>query len=137
MVRALAAQILVSLARLPAHSTGDTSENRVAATCREIGETFYDEWDLDRAAGHAGLSRRRFSELFRAQTSESFGNYLIRLRLRHAAALLCAREHSILGVIFSCGFNDVSHFYRLFRSHFGLPPKAWLARQARNSSLAG
>ncbi|NBX60141.1 MAG: helix-turn-helix domain-containing protein, partial [Opitutaceae bacterium] len=53
------------------------------------------------------------------------------LRLAHAAMLLQRGEHSIMGVMFSCGFNDVSHFYRMFRQRYGAAPRAWLARSAR------
>jgi AraC-like DNA-binding protein len=48
--------------------------------------------------------------------------------LAHAAKLLRGREHSLLGVIFTCGFNDVSHFYRMFRRRYGAAPGAWLSR---------
>ncbi|MBI2497384.1 MAG: helix-turn-helix transcriptional regulator [Opitutae bacterium] len=127
-VRTLAAQILVLLARLPARETGNAAAQRVAAVAREIGETFYDEWSLERAAGRAGLSRRRFSELFRAVIGCSFWEHLNAQRLTHAARLLQAGEHSILGVMFSCGYNDTTHFYRSFRARYGAPPRAWLAR---------
>lgn len=141
-VRALAAQTLVLLARLAPAAQGDDSERRVAAVVREIEETFYDDWNLDRAAARAGLSRRRFSALFREQAGEAFLEYLVRLRLGHAARLLRAGEHSVTGVIFSCGFNDVSHFYRLFRAAYGAPPGEWLknetnARHRRGRSRAG
>lgn len=125
-VRSLAAQILVMLLRVPPRPHGDAAPQRVAAVAREMAESFFESWDLDRAAARAGLSRRRFSELFRLQFQETFFNYLLRLRLDHAARLLRAREHSVLGVMFSCGFNDLSHFYRLFRARFGCPPKRWL-----------
>ncbi|ACB76166.1 helix-turn-helix transcriptional regulator [Opitutus terrae] len=129
-IRALAAQIFVMLLRVPARPGGDTAPQRVAAVGREIRETFYNAWDLDGAAARAGLSRRRFSALFRAEFNETFSDYLLRLRLDHAARLLRTREHSVMGVMFSCGFNDLSHFYRLFRARFGSPPKRWVLDQA-------
>ncbi len=125
IVRSIAAQILVSLTRLPTRAAGDQAPVRVAAVAREMEESFFDEWSLDRAAARAGLSRRRFSQLFREAQGVTFCDALNRLRLKHAATLLRAGEHSVTGVMFSCGFNDVSHFYRLFREEFGRPPKAW------------
>ncbi|MGH8017324.1 MAG: helix-turn-helix domain-containing protein, partial [Opitutaceae bacterium] len=89
---------------------------------RAFEETFFDEWSLDRAASRAGLSRRRFSELFRIETSDTLLGHLTEVRLQHARRLLRAGEHSVMGVMFSCGFNDVSHFYRLYRRRFGEPP---------------
>ena len=126
-VRTLAAQTLVLLARLPTDGGGATAAERVAAVTREIEETFFDEWDLDRAAARASLSRRRFSELFRVGKACTFWEFLNERRLEHAARLLRTGENSVTGVAFSCGFNDLSHFYRLFRARFKRPPRAWLA----------
>jgi AraC-like DNA-binding protein len=125
-VRALAMQIILLLARLPPSVAKDNAEQRVAAVSREVEEMLYDEWNLDRAALRAGLSRRRFSDLFRKQHGVTFKERLVDLRLTHAARLLRAGEHSTMAVMFSCGFNDLSHFYRLFRQRFGAAPKAWL-----------
>lgn len=127
-VRTNAAQILVHLARLPARGAGDDAVRRVAAVVREIDETFFDAWNLDRAARRAGLSRRRFSELFRVTTGRTFWEHLNESRLAHAARLLRAGEHSITGVMFSCGFNDMSHFYRAFRAKYGAAPRTWLKK---------
>ncbi|MGH7955490.1 MAG: hypothetical protein ACREH8_00590, partial [Opitutaceae bacterium] len=87
-VRSLAAQTVVLLARLPTRRVGDDTIQRVDAVIREISETFYDEWNLDRAATRAGLSRRRFSELFREVVGRTFGEHLNELRLNYAAQLL-------------------------------------------------
>jgi AraC-like DNA-binding protein len=122
-LHALAAQILVALARLPARASRvDTAERRVQTVARELAETFYDDWSLDRAAARAGLSRRRFSELFRAHAGETFLDRLSTLRLEHAADLLRQSQHSVTGVAFSCGYRDLSHFYRVFRRRYGCPP---------------
>jgi AraC-like DNA-binding protein len=71
------------------------------------------------------MSRRHFSKLFRAVTGHSFLEELTSLRMRHAAVLLRAGTHSVLGAAFSSGYGDLSHFYRLFRAYHGKPPGAW------------
>lgn len=128
-VRTTAAQLLVLLARQQTASSADSTRMRVAAVARELDETFFDEWNVDRAAVRAGVSRRRFTALFREATGQSFSGALHTLRLEHAARLLRQGEHSVLGVMFSCGYTDVSHFYRLFRRRFGHPPKQWLVQE--------
>jgi AraC family L-rhamnose operon regulatory protein RhaS len=130
-IRAIAAQTLVLLARLPVEGGGATAAERVAAVTREIDETFFDPWDLDRAAARAGVSRRRFTDLFRAAAGRTFWDFLNERRLAHAAHLLRTGENSLIGVAFSCGYNDLSHFYRLFRRRYQSPPRAWLLGQAK------
>lgn len=128
-LRAAAENILVALARQPAVTPADRTSRRVAAVARELAETFYDPWSLERAAARAGLSRRHFSKLFREQIGRSFLEQLTELRLTHAAGLLQDNRHSIIGAAFSSGYGDLSHFYRLFRARFGQPPRAWLEKK--------
>jgi AraC-like DNA-binding protein len=61
----------------------------------------------------------------------TFWDYLNGRRLDHAAKLLRAGELSVTGVMFSCGFNDLSHFYRMFRQRHGLAPKKWAEQVAK------
>ncbi|MBK8856313.1 MAG: AraC family transcriptional regulator [Opitutaceae bacterium] len=127
-LRAAAENILVAVARSPADAPADAATQRVAAVVGEIAGTFYEPWSLERACRRAGMSRRHFSKLFRAQTGKSFLDHLTTLRLDHAAALLRDNRHSIIGAAFSSGYGDLSHFYRLFRARFGQPPRAWLEK---------
>ena len=124
-LRAAAENILVALARLPAKIAADAATERVTAVARELVETFYEPWGLERACARAGMSRRHFSKLFREHTGRSFLEQLTELRLTHAADLLRQHRHSVIGAAFSSGYGDLSHFYRLFRARFGEPPRAW------------
>jgi len=108
---------------------------RVAAVAREMEVSFYEEWNQDRAAIRAGVSRRHFSMLFRKPCGRTFWERLTDLRLIHATQLLRKGDHSVTGAVFACGFGDVSQFYRLFRAHYGLPPKQWsLATRSTRSA---
>ena len=124
---AAAGNILVSLARLPLSPATDQARRRVEAVAREVAETFYEAWSLERACARAAMSRRHFSKLFRAVTGRTFLEELTERRLAHAAQLLRAGRHSVLGAAFSSGYGDLSHFYRLFRARHGQPPGAWAA----------
>lgn len=133
--RALALQVFVHLARLPRSAVVEDTSSRVATVAREIAETFFDRWTVDGAAARAGVSRRHFTAQFRAVTGQTFWDYLTAVRLAHAAQLLERGEHSVTGVIFACGFGDVSQFYRLFRARYGKPPKAWAEKSGATSRL--
>jgi hypothetical protein len=133
VLQALAAEVLVLLARLPAMDAERSSRRRVQAVVRELEETFFEPWTVERAAQRAGLSRRRLTTLFRDVTGQSLGERITALRLAHAARLLASGDHSILGAMFSSGFGDASHFYRVFRARFGVPPGRWRQVSARRS----
>ena len=122
-------EILLALYSYRHHVIEQRSEERVAAFYRSLGERVHERWSVDRAAAETRLSRRRFTELFRRVAGEPFSLHLQRLRLETACELLIEEEQSIAGAAFSCGFEDLSHFYRSFRRHFGVPPGQWVQRQ--------
>lgn len=125
-VRAMAMQVLVAADRHVAGPREDTTEERVARVQRQVRETFFEPWTIDRAASRAGLSRRQFTLRFKELTGDTFVAHLNGLRLAHAERLLRGRGHSVTGAAFSAGFEDLSHFYRLFRGQHGMPPRRWL-----------
>jgi AraC-like DNA-binding protein len=129
-LRAEASRLLVLFARSGQRRESHNARQRVAAVLAHVEDHFYEEWDLDAVAERAGISRRRFSQLCREITGKTFLESLTEWRLVHAARLLQGGEHTIIGAAFSSGFPDLSHFYRLFRKHFGKPPGAWLREDA-------
>ena len=49
--------------------------------------------------------------------------YIKNLRLENAAARLAKGENSILEISMSCGFSNLSYFYREFKKKYGMTPK--------------
>lgn len=77
---------------------------------------------LDELARSANLSKTHFSCLFRTQTGDSPGRYLMRLRMKKAAELLTTSTLSVKEVMASVGFNDKSDFVRSFKKAYGAAP---------------
>jgi AraC-like DNA-binding protein len=98
---------------------------KVESYIRELRTTFCEPDTLDAVASRLGLSRRRFTQLFREFTGESWLSNLRRLRLEHAKRLLRDPGNSIAAVAFECGFEDLSHFYRSFKTHARKAPRQW------------
>jgi len=120
-------RILVELARWPASSESSPPESRqrVHMCVREMERGFWREQDIDSVARRAGLSRRRFTQIFRELEGESWHARLTRLRLAHAARLLRTTNLSVRAVAFESGYADLSHFYRAFRDMHEAPPAAF------------
>jgi AraC-like DNA-binding protein len=107
---------------------GALAEARVAAYRREMERTFFHPQSLDEVAARLGLSRRRFTQLFRAAAGESWLQHLHRHRLAHARRLLSETSRSVASIGYECGFEDLTTFYRAFKSAENTSPLAW--RQA-------
>lgn len=86
--------------------------------------------DLQRVAKECGYSRNQISYLLNQVLGQSFYRYVNQARLQHLLAALdqAVPPLRIDELAFAAGFNSLSAFYKCFREHTGLSPKAY-ARQ--------
>lgn len=124
--------ILVTLARRWSAERRDSPECRqrerepgIRQALLYIDHHFREPLSLAEAAQQAHLSPNYFSERFHQTAGQSFQRYLQTRRLRFAHSLLAATSLPITEVCHASGFNNLSHFGRVFRRHFGQSPSAW------------
>ena len=91
---------------------------------------------LDEAASVCGLSRSRFSNLFRAVMGDSFGKFALRTRLSGAMRELGATSKLIKAIGTDWGFADKAHFAHAFRRQFGCSPTAFREQAGGRSGTA-
>jgi AraC family L-rhamnose operon regulatory protein RhaS len=131
MMHGFALQLLVSLLRAQNSTVPDVetsalaSKTRIYSYLQELERTFYRAQTIDSAAASLGLSRRRFTMLFREVAGDSWLSHLRKLRIQHAQRLLQESNRTVLAIAFECGFEDVSSFYRAFKSVTGHSPDGW------------
>jgi AraC-like DNA-binding protein len=77
---------------------------------------------LQEIAEASGLSAPYFSSIFKEEMGENLSNYLNRLRVEKAAALLMESELSLSEIAGTCGFEDQSWFSKIFKSYTGVSP---------------
>ena len=104
-------------------STNATS--KVSDYVSNLAITFCLPDTLDDATQRAGVSRRRFTQLFREITGQAWHPYVQELRVKHAKHLLRTTDRPVLAIAFECGFEDASTFYRAFKKATGVPPLLW------------
>ena len=98
-----------------AHPAGSTTSiARMRAYVQDLDQHFFEATNLNDAAARLGISRRRFTQLFRQVTGSSWLAHIRRLRIAHARRLLVQTTRTVLSIAFECGFEDLSTFYRAF-----------------------
>lgn len=60
--------------------------------------------------------------LFKKETNTTMQQYLIKIRLKHAANLLMENKLSVNEIAYLCGFNDALYFSAKFKQHYTLSP---------------
>jgi len=109
----------------------------LAAYFRKIGESdgpsvaeimeanFRYNLSLDEYAKLCHRSLSSFKREFQSYFNESPGKWLLQKRLDYSAALLRSSKMNVTEVAFESGFEDVSHFSRVFKERFRVPPMTY------------
>lgn len=103
------------------------AEARVTEIVRAIERDPAAPLNLDGLAAAAGLSRYHFLRSFRQVTGVTPHQFILRTRLRNAAARLATGTEKVIGVAFGSGFGDLSNFNQAFRREFGTNPRRFRA----------
>ena len=77
---------------------------------------------LNDLAQAANLTPNYFCRFFQKVTHRSPIDYLNRYRIEMASIQLMKTTNSITDIAFSCGFNDLSYFIKLFHRYKGMAP---------------
>ena len=78
-------------------------------------------------AGQLGVSTRTLNRIFSGE-GETVMQRLLKERVDAAAKLLAARQarsRTITDIAFACGFNDLTHFSRVFGDEMDMTPSKW------------
>lgn len=119
----------------PATSRLGLSPRQLSTMAQDLEHYFHQqrpyldpELDLQQVADASGYSRNQISYLLNQVLGQSFYRYVNQARLQHLLASVGdgRGEASIDDLAFSAGFNSLSAFYKAFREHTGLTPKAYL-----------
>jgi AraC family transcriptional regulator len=92
-----------------------------------IANSLEENISLSQLAAIAGMSPHYFSELFKQSTGRTPHNYVVRERIERAKQRLRDPKCSIIEAGLDAGFQDSSHFARLFRRLEGITPSRFRA----------
>ena len=73
----------------------------------------------------AGRSPEHVSRVFHQTMGQTLNQYITQLRLEYAERELVCTSTPILEVAQDCGYESLSHFYRLFSNRYGVPPRKY------------
>ena len=129
-------EILITLLRAAERNvvSDNSSQKRVEAILEHMKQNFSQPYSLPDVAAEIHLSERHFTNLCRKVTGMSFRKYLEELRLERAKELLNTTNMPATAIAFEVGYEELSTFYRAFKSRFSLSPIAYKNRHASNSA---
>ncbi len=103
-------------------------DSRITGLIAYLEEHYAEDMTLKELAGRSYLSEGQLSRIFKQQMGTSIITYLNRIRMIHACQLLTGTNKKIADIANSCGFNNISHFNRVFHSYLHCSPREYRSR---------
>lgn len=102
---------------------GNEKDNRhFAEVFKHILTNYNKRIKISSPAGILGLNDTAFSHYFKKRTGKSFTEFINRLRLHEADALIRHTSKKIARISQECGFNNLSNFNRIYKSWKKMSP---------------
>lgn len=87
-----------------------------------VRKNFKQQITLDEISGKVSMTVPAFCRYFKKVTGKTFTQFVNEFRIVHATKLLAENPTSITDICFESGFNNFSHFNKLFKKFTGKSP---------------
>jgi len=88
---------------------------------------------LEEVASLANMSTSAFCRYFKQRTRKTYIAFLNEVRIAQACKLLLNQDLTIAQICYQCGFNNLSHFNRVFKNINNVSPKDYRKSRFRLS----
>ncbi len=101
---------------------GGSKQARIARVVDHITKNFFEIFSVSQAADMANMTEITFSRNFQAVTGHSFVDFLNRIRIGQACAMLYASDAQITSIAQEAGYKNLANFNRHFLKVKGMTP---------------
>jgi AraC family L-rhamnose operon transcriptional activator RhaR/AraC family L-rhamnose operon regulatory protein RhaS len=115
--------------------TAGDGVHRLALAVSHLERNFLEALRLEDLSARCGLSARQFLRVFKEHYGATPIDYVLRLRVHHAARLLQTTRAAVIDIAGASGFSDGNYFARQFRRVMGASPREY--REANEKSRVG
>lgn len=102
-----------------AFETKPQDSQKIDIIFKYINANFTNQISLDEISDQVSMTVPAFCRYFKKVTGKTFTKLVNEYRVVHATKLLYESQMSITDVCFECGFNNFSHFNKLFKEFTG------------------
>ncbi|MDR2448252.1 MAG: AraC family transcriptional regulator [Treponema sp.] len=127
--RGLLLLIIHRLLELTVYNTNASDEDyRIQKAIRYITQHYTERLTVKKLSIIAGLNAAYFGVLFKRATGLTVNRYIAATRVQKAKNLLQSGGCSVQDAAEYCGYCDVFHFYKQFKSIVGVPPSRYIPK---------
>ncbi|MFI5124477.1 MAG: AraC family transcriptional regulator [Chitinophagales bacterium] len=119
-------------------SKGFTASNsqdtdKINIVLQYIMDNYKNEIYVEEIASRLNMSIASFSRYFKHHTRKTFSDYVTEIRIGHACRLLMENNYNVSEICYLSGFENLSNYYRHFKKHVQVSPKAYKQRFLSNA----
>ena len=103
-------------------SQTDDIQSAIESAAKYIDEHCHEALDLDQMAKSSGYSKYFFIKQFQKFMNSTPYQYLLKCRIYKSCQLLLFTNESLNQIMFECGFENETTFYRVFKSQIHKTP---------------
>lgn len=104
---------------------GADTINNLQKVIHYIKNNYSHDIPLDELAQEAHMSRSHFCRQFKEFTNLTPMEYLNRFRIMKCCEYLTSTDWDIKKIIYTCGYNNISYFNRVFKKEIGCTPSEY------------
>ncbi len=114
----------------------ETEGIRISKIYNYILDNFGNGVTLEDVAKEAYMTPQAFCRYFKKHTRHTFVSFLNEVRINEACKLFSSGDYgSIAAIAYSCGFNSITNFNRVFKNTTGQSPSTYIASLKRSVEL--
>jgi len=102
-----------------AFETKPQDSSKIDIIFKYVNNNFKNHISLDEIADKVSMTVPSFCRYFKKATGKTFTKLVNEYRVVHATKLLSEKQSSITDICYECGFNNFSHFNKLFKEITG------------------
>ncbi len=106
----------------------ETENERMRKILEFTLENYKEDISLDTIAEIANLTVPSFCRYFKSRTRKTYVYFLNEIRLSNARKMLMDNQLDISQISIECGFQNLSHFHRIFKTQTGVTPLVYRRR---------
>ena len=107
---------------------------RIKKVFNYIKLNYKEEVSLNEVSELVFMTPPSFCRYFKSKTNKTFTTFLNEYRINNALKLLAQSELDIKNICFQCGYNNFSHFNRLFKKQISMTPSEFRKKMSSQES---
>jgi two-component system response regulator YesN len=114
-------EVFTKLAHFGLEERKKPIEKRMDIVCEYMEDNYFRKLSIEELAEYVYMSPNYFSSMFKRIVGKSYSRYITEIRMMHAKDLL-EKKKQVHETAYKVGYNDVSHFSKIFKKYFGINP---------------